>query len=411
VLSPFNLVQPTLYQQNSSKGSKESPERPNNGIVAYLVKLIFVYQTWSFVFLLCSLIHTNKIVTITTLIIAKIPRISTPVKNCFHKNNLVNSLVISMTRRKQVKRNHLVFLPVLAFALITGCQKPNLNFGQNFIMGNPTNVIVVDTLTAALSTIIIDSFPTAGSGTLLVGRYQDTAFGVVSCKTFLQVGPPASLPAISNVAVYDSLSLILRSNRNFYGDTSQLQRYIVSQLQTIIQLPGIQTTFYNTSNFIGYDSLTPLGYSDAIVSPTTPFTSQHLNDSLKIKLSDPLGLQLFTMIQDQSDTMKNIPVFYSFFKGLCIYPDNNSVGAVYGFRDSIIMRLYYHIPDIIQTGAYIDFHISNKSFQFNNVTANRKGTVLAVLDSLLATNKDSISSSVASSRTNDASYIQSGYRN
>jgi Domain of unknown function (DUF4270) len=106
--------------------------------------------------------------------------------------------------------------------------------------------------------------------------------------------------------------------------------------------------------------------------------------------------------------MKSIPIFYSYFKGLCIYPDNNSVGAVYGFRDSIIMRLYYHIPDIIQTGAYVDFHISNKSFQFNNVVANRKGTVLSVLDSLLANNKDSVSSTVASARTNDASYVQSG---
>jgi len=84
------------------------------------------------------------------------------------------------------------------------------------------------------------------------------------------------------------------------------------------------------------------------------------------------------------------------------------MGAVYGFRDSIRIRLYYHEPDIIQVGTYVDFPISNKAYQFNNVTANRSGTILSVLDSLVANNKDSISSTVASSRTNAASYIQSG---
>jgi hypothetical protein len=338
----------------------------------------------------------------------KFPENARPVNIALQKKNIENSLVISMTSRKQVKRNQLVFLPVLAVILWASCQKPNINFGQYFVAGDPTNIIVIDTLSPVLSTVVLDSFPTAGSGTLLIGRYQDTAFGIVTCKTFLQVGPPPVLPSISNQAIYDSISLILRSNRSFYGDTTQLQRYIVSQLETIIQLPGIQTTFFNTSNFIPYDSMSPLGFSDAIVSPSLPYTSQHLNDTLKIKLSDATGMQLFNLLRDVSDTVKSANVFYSYFKGLCIYPDNNSMGAVYGFRDSIRIRLYYHEPDIIQVGTYVDFPISNKAYQFNNVTANRSGTILSVLDSLVANNKDSISSTVASSRTNAASYIQSG---
>jgi hypothetical protein len=338
----------------------------------------------------------------------KFLEINRPVKIALQKNNIENSLVISMTSKKRVKNSHLVFLPVLAVLMLAGCQKPTINFGQTFITGDPTNVIVIDTITPLISTIILDSFPTAASGTLLIGRYQDSAFGVVTCKTILQVGPPTSVPSISNVAIYDSISLILRANKSFYGDTTHLQRYIVSQLESVIQLPGIQTTFYNTSNFIPVDSAAPLGFTDAVVSPGRPFTSQLNLDSLKIKLSDAQGQQLFQMLRDQSDTIKNAAIFYAYFKGLCIYPDNNSLGAVYGFKDSIIMRLYYHEPEVVQTGKFIDFHMSNKSFQFNNIVANRSNTILSVLDSLLATNINAFSATVPSSRTNFASYIQSG---
>jgi hypothetical protein len=313
-----------------------------------------------------------------------------------------------MTSKKTVKRNRLLLLPVLVLAFLTGCQKPNINFAQSFITGNPTNIIVIDTITPLLSTIIVDSFPTAGSGTLMIGRYQDTAFGLITCKTILQVGPPASLPSISNLAAYDSLSLILRPNKSFYGDTTKFQRYVVSQLGSVIQLPGIQTTFYNTSTFVPVDSLNPLGSSVAYIAPSIPYTSQFNNDSLKIKLTDPLGQSLFNLLQGQSDTVKNAAAFLSYFKGLCIYPDNTSLGAVYGFRDSIILRLYYHEPGVILTGKFVDFRINNRNFQFNNVSFNRSNTALAVLDSLLENNKNSVSSSVPSANTKFASYVQAG---
>jgi hypothetical protein len=367
---------------------------------------MLVYKIARLVFLFCTLIHPNKILTYPPLIIAKFRRKDGPGRIALRKINAENRLVVNMTRRIVPSRIPAVLFSLLAIAFLSGCQKPTVNFGQAFINSNNTNIIVIDTATMALSTVQVDSFPTTATGNLLIGRYLDPEFGVISSKTYLQVGPPGNIPVISNVAGYDSLVLIMRSNKNFYGDTTQLQRYVVSQLQSVILLPPTQFTFYNNSGF-PYDSTNQLGHSDVIVSPGTPFTSQHYNDSLKIRIQDVMGQSLFNLLQNQSDTIKNLPQFISYFKGLVIYPDGNSVGGIYGFRDSITLRLFYHEPGVVLTPKFVDFGINNKSNQFNHIAWKRTGTPLALLDTLMGNSKDTVSPEVASAQTGFASYIQS----
>ena len=303
-----------------------------------------------------------------------------------------------MTIQKLSQLTRIIFLlPFLAVFFITSCQKPSINFGNSFTNANPTNIIVSDTISADLSTVLIDSFPTSSSGSLLIGRYKDTAFGIVTAGSFLQVTPPRNLPTISNLAGYDSLVLIIRPNKIFYGDTTQKQRYIVSQLSSIIQLPPAQFSFYNISS-LPYDPV-PLGSADASVSPSMPFTSQLANDSLKIRLSDKRGLEIFEMLLNKSDTVINPNSFLAYFKGLYISPDSNSLGAVYGFRDSVIMRLYYHEPGVFINYRFADFQIDNKADQFNHIWFNRSGTALSALN---GSNLE-----IPSTATNNVSYIQS----
>ncbi|HEX4850698.1 MAG TPA: DUF4270 family protein, partial [Puia sp.] len=241
-----------------------------------------------------------------------------------------------------------------------------------------------------------DSFATAGTGSMLLGRYRDPFFGTVTSRTVLQIGPPTNLPTISNLAVYDSLSLILRMNKSFYGDTSQVQRYVVSQLTQLIQLPGTQLTWYNNS-VLSYDP-NPLGYSDVEIHPTSFYTSQKLNDSLKIKLPDNMGQELFTLLFNQSDTVKTINTWLGYFKGLTIYPDDNTMGAIFGFRDTVMMRLYYHQPGLVYTTQFVDFKLNTRGNQFNQISYDRTGTPTAPLSN---TNTE-----VQSTLTGNASYIQ-----
>jgi Domain of unknown function (DUF4270) len=303
-----------------------------------------------------------------------------------------------MTIQKQAQITRIIFLlPVLAIFFLAGCQKPSINFGNSFTNANATNIIVVDTLSADLSTVLVDSFPTSGSGSLLIGRYKDSALGKITAGSFLEVAPPFNLPTISNLAGYDSLVLIIRPNKTFYGDTTQKQRYIVSQLTSIIQLPLTQSVFNNISS-IAYDPV-PLGSSDVTISPGLPFTSQLARDSLKIRLSDTRGKEIFGMLLDKSDTVRNSNSFLAYFKGLYISPDSNSLGGVYGFRDSVIMRLYYHEPGVFISNKFVDFLINNKSHQFNHIWFDRSGTALAALN---GSNRE-----IPSTATNNVSYIQS----
>jgi hypothetical protein len=296
-------------------------------------------------------------------------------------------------------------LSAVAILLAIGCQKPTINFDQSFINTNPTNVIVIDSITTQLSTIQLDSFNTTGSGTLLIGRYADPDFGVISAQAYLQIGPPTNLPILSNLDGFDSLVLILRPNHSFYGDTSQVQRYSVSQLDTIIALQPTQFAFYNISSF-PYDSTAPLGFADAYIAPSVPYTSQLNNDSLKIRLNDNLGQSLFEMLETQSDTLKNLSQFISYFKGLVLSPGATSVGGIYGFRDSVILRLYYHEPSATELPLYTDFGINNVQNQFNHIGWNRSNTPLAVLDSILHNSRDTTVFPVPSTRTALAGYVQ-----
>ncbi|PWT74841.1 MAG: hypothetical protein C5B59_10360 [Bacteroidetes bacterium] len=294
-----------------------------------------------------------------------------------------------------------IFFPVLVIIIVTGCQKPSINFGTTFSNNNPTNVVAVDTFRVDMSTVQVDSFPTAGTGSILLGRYKDPFFGTVSSRTILEVAPPINLPTISNLAIYDSLSLILRMNKSFYGDTTQVQRYVVSQLTQRIQLPGVQTTWYNNS-VTPFDP-NPLGYSDVQIHPRSFYTSQKLNDTLKIKLPDNMGKELFTLLFNQSDTVKTANTFLGYFKGFSIYPDNNTMGAIYGFRDTVIMRLYYHQPGLVYTTQFIDFKLNNRANQFNQITYDRTGTPTAPLT---PSGPSGVPTEVSSTLTGNATYVQ-----
>ena len=319
-----------------------------------------------------------------------------------------------MTEKNDLKRYQLGFLlTVIIIFFLTACQKPAIDFGASFVNNNSnstnTSVIQIDTFTAQLSTVLVDSFPTAGTGSMLLGYYHDNLFGSVTSSSFLQIGTPSGTSGVNYQSVYDSLVLNMRINKSFFGDTTLQQRYYVSQLNEIIQFPSsTQFTYYNNSNF-SYNA-SPLGFTDVTIYPIRGLTSQALDDTVKIDLPDTLGQHLFEMIQNVSDTIKNINSFIAYFRGLTIYPDNapGHSGTMYGFKDTVTIRLFYHQPGIYTTYNHIDFTLNNKSNQFNRITADRSGTPLAALATAQANRPNPlIHAEAPSSQMNNAIYIQS----
>ena len=320
------------------------------------------------------------------------------------------------TTEKNVLKPYLIIIlfPLMAMMVLAACQKPIINFGASLVNnnGNSNNssIIELDTLTVQLSTVLRDSFPTASTGSMLLGYYQDNTMGSVKASSFFEIGTPGT-SSINNQSVYDSLVLMMRINKSFYGDTTLSQRYYVSQLNELIQLPpnSNQATFYNNSSFSYNPS--PLGFTDVTIFPTRGVTNQSVTsgDTVKIVLPDTLGLHLMNMIYGNSDTITKLNSFLSYFRGLTVYPDTTPghSGVMYGFKDTVTMRLFYHQPGAYTIYKFVDFKFNNKSNQFNRIVANRSGTPLQVMDQAQAARTNRlISAEVASSKMNNACYIQ-----
>jgi len=269
-------------------------------------------------------------------------------------------------------RASICLLPILVVIAIFGCTKPQITF-QNLGNGSNTpNIVTIDTFAVQVSTVFLDSFTTSGTKAQLLGRYIDPFFGTITSQSYTDIGTPSPLPTITNYSVYDSIQLIMRIDRSFYGDTTQVQRFVVSQLTQVMNFPGTQNAFFN-NDAIPYNP-TPLGSVDVRINLTAGLTTQRIGDTIKIKMPNTLGEQLFGLLYRQPDTITNPAIFRGYFKGLTVYPDTSLPGAVYGFNDTMLLRLYYHEPGVVVTQKSTDFRTVNQFSQFNQITANRAGT-------------------------------------
>jgi Domain of unknown function (DUF4270) len=268
------------------------------------------------------------------------------------------------------------------FLLLCACQKTDIQYGQQYIDNGLTNIILVDSISPSVSTIFKDSIITSQTGVALAGSYKDPYFGTIGSSSFVQLVPSTNtVPDLLGNAQYDSIVVLLKSNGSYYGDTSQAFTYKASQLTEEINLQD-QSYFFNTRSFAA--SASPLG-----ISPLTAVRPA-FGDTVRIRVADGFGNSLFSMVKRKSDTLKTNTVFTNYFKGLQITAQNSH--AVYGFKDSVIMRLYYHETDLFRQDKYFDFTLNNKSLQFNNITSDRSGTPLTALNS---SNRELISSQAA----------------
>jgi hypothetical protein len=119
-----------------------------------------------------------------------------------------------------------------------------------------------------------------------------------------------------------------------------------------------------------YDA-TPLGKVKVVPMPLTAKT-------LKIKLSDKLGKQIFEM--GKNNLLTSNTEWINLVKGLAILPGANDNGPVVGFRlgnDSTSIQLHYHFTEV--DGIKKDSTVITSIIAYNQILANRTGTQLAKL--------------------------------
>lgn len=282
-------------------------------------------------------------------------------------------------------------LAAIAFFLLPSCKKVDVDFGQQQVDGSHTEIIKLDTITPIVSTVFVDSFSTASPGVALIGTNNDVVFGKASAMNYFEVSAPSVTPGVDDT--FDSLVLILKPNRTWYGDTTRPIHLNVYELDQLIE-PVLNTdyatagTLYNTTSFARKNTL--LGSRTLYVSPNR-------TDSIVVRLDGTnLGDTLFRMMKRGDDALSTAEKFRNFvLKGLCVGSDASDQ-LILGYKDSMSLRLYYKNADVVRQQTYATFDISNTSHQFNHIEIDRSGTELG--NAGFGANRKQIASSALGNR-------------
>ncbi|TWF37256.1 uncharacterized protein DUF4270 [Chitinophaga polysaccharea] len=265
------------------------------------------------------------------------------------------------------------YLPVLLLvALISSCQKTGFTYNNIVDNNQNTDYILTDTLSVRTQTIQQDSMPTSGAEVLLAGKRADPLFGTSTVQSYFQIAQPATIDIPANGSKYDSMVLMMRPNGYLSGDSTQVQQLQVYRVTSTIQTAKNFYYLYNSSSFS--TESTPIGSFTGVIRP-------HTDKIITAHMSDQLGAQLFQMLVDKSPDITTNNMWLEFFRGLNVRGGTGST-LVSGFTandTSLVMRLYYHVNELITTVKYVDFKMQASNLQFNQVVTTRTGTPLAPL--------------------------------
>lgn len=296
---------------------------------------------------------------------------------------------------------HKLLLVLFCIAAIVSCgtdtDAGEFVVGSDYLAVN-NKVIMIDTVTVDMSTINFDSLVTSSKNRILVGNYDDPIFGKVKSDSYFQlstdtyalVNSGSDTQAVNYV--FDSISMILKYDNYYYGDTTKVQTFNIHRLTQKVKPNTDDNNFYNNSTLsYGSESLGTISYKPRPIQ----------KDSINIRMSDVFGSELFQKIKKREIT--DFDSFTEYFKGLVLVPDNSNSASAIGFSvGNSKVRLYYskYQADTDEVPYYIDFTIKNVAKQFNSISLDKTGTLLQ--------NLPISSSKLSSLLTNNQGFIQSG---
>ena len=233
------------------------------------------------------------------------------------------------------------------------------------------------------SVLLFDSLRTSNHFTdtekrLLVGRYNDPAFGNTVTESYTQIIPVNSEVVKPAKSVYDSVSLVLNFDLYHYGSSNtSVETYSVHEVTEQLTHRGGKD-YYNFSK-VAYDP-TKLGEKSLQLSAERLDTMVNRTDTtitLSIPLSSAYGERLFNAWDNDGNVFTDFQKFSSAFKGLALVggdANQKIVGFSVGTNSKVV--LHYHTST--DTLTY-DFLIANV-VSSSNISIDRAGTDLSSLN-------------------------------
>ncbi|MFT4155723.1 DUF4270 family protein [Parafilimonas sp.] len=264
---------------------------------------------------------------------------------------------------------YILALSILASGFFS-CEKKEVDFGVSALTDDP-NIATIDTISVNAYTTQVDSFSTVTTGYFVAGNHYDSVMGNLQATAYFDFTIPYdSTSALDECTscYFDSLVLITQFAGGFYGDTTAPFTLNVNQLTQLIY--DYNTFGYNVTSRT-YNS-EPLGSFTGIVSPAKLST-------IRIKLSDDLGQDIYNKIKRESDTITTSDVFLKYIKGFCLTGSSAS-NTIYYMKptgDSDLVVLYYHQNAPLPVSRTVKLPL-NTAHQFNGFVADHSGTNLSV---------------------------------
>lgn len=252
-------------------------------------------------------------------------------------------------------------------------------------------VVVLDSMTINTSTYQLLDLPSAGTGSLLVGKSIQPKSGSVTSSSYFRVQLQTLTNDIPSNAVFDSVNLVVRPSLNtyYYGDTTKMQRIAVhrvteeivpkditnsiDQYNTPIYVTG--STIFNDQKF-NYDA-TPLG--DQSFLPRIRSI-----DSISIKLDQNFGQEIYDMVKANDYNVTTNESFQQYLKGLVLVPGSQNT-TLLGLNDTLQVNINYSYmgaDGFMKKGAKVITSSVNKAYQYNNIEYDRTGTLYASINSV-----------------------------
>jgi predicted transcriptional regulator len=293
------------------------------------------------------------------------------------------------------------YILMLVFALTiiscgTDTDAGDFVVGSDYLAIN-NKVILIDTVTVEMSTINFDSLVTSSQSRILIGNYDDPLFGKIKSNSYFELATSnytlqsTGSDTESVNYVFDSISMILKYNNYYYGDTTKVQTFDIHRITQKVKPNIDDKSFYNNS---------ALSYSNESLGTISYKPRPIEKDSINIKMDPVFGEDLFLKIKNREIT--GLTNLTEYLKGLVLVPSTSNSSSVIGFNTTTsVVRMYYSkYQSEVEKSFYIDFNIQDITKQFNSISSDKTGTLIQNLP--VSTNK------LSSSLTNRQGFIQSG---
>ena len=278
-------------------------------------------------------------------------------------------------------------------ALWSSCDNNGMEIGTNWV-DTHTRTVLIDTCTVRISSVLLDSIPTSGGSLIFAGTYRAPLWGKTETSTYLTFAKTTDYshrddPIYNSRLRFDSLTLVLRPDSMFIGDTLKMYTLQAHRLQKQIELND-DGELYGHSAF---------PYNPVPLGTKTFHPRPYRGREVELRLPDELGQEFLTLLIKQEKEMDSNENFKRYFNGLVLTGASDNE-AILGFKaaDSLTyLKLYYHS----RSGDTVNHQLLFKqetSTMFTHVDSDRTG---APLDGISFKNND-----IPSSRTDNMSFVE-----